>query len=129
VFSVLAMFLSNNSTSIHNSEYIAECIKKAVVDNWHLESTEHDPLFMGMAIAFPVEKTTLDSGKLLRWTKEVTDNVTSGGTVGLDIVVELQKALDNIDNLHIKCNALLNDVGGELYNFPLDRKLNNMDTP
>ena len=123
------MFLSNDSTPIHNSEYIAECIKKAVVDDWHLSSDEHDPLCMGMTIAFPVEKTKLDSGKVMRWTKEVTDNVTSGGIVGLDIVEELQKSLNKIDGLHIKCNALLNDVGGKLYNFLLDRKLNNMDTP
>ena len=84
---------------------------------------------MGMTIAFPVERTTLDSGKVMRWTTEITNNVTSGGIVGLDIVEELQKALGKIDGLHIKCNALLNDVGGKLYNFPLDRKLNNMDTP
>ena len=123
------MFFSNNFTPIHNSEYIAECIKKAVVDQWNLSSKADNPLFMGMTIAFPVERTTLDSGKVMRWTKEITNNVTSGGIVGLDIVEELQKALNKIDGLHIKCNALLNDVGGKLYNFPLDRKLNNMDTP
>ena len=131
MFSVLAMFLSNNSTLIHNSEYIAECIK-AVIDDWHLLSDEHDPLCMGMTIAFPVEKTKLDSGKVLRWSKEVTDKATSGGAVGiigLDVVEELKKALNNIDGLHIKCSALINDVGAELYNFLLDRKLNNVDTP
>ena len=129
MLSVLAMFLSNNSTPIHNSEDIAERIKKAVVDDWNLPSSEHNPLCMGMTIAFPVEKTKLDSGKVLRWTKEITDKVTSGGIVGLDIVKELQNALNKIDGLLIKCNALLNDVG-EPYNFPLlDRKLNNINTP
>lgn len=66
---------------------------------------------MGITFAFPVTKTSLHSAKLLRWTKEIKDSVSSGGTVGKDVVELLQVAFKKIDGLHIKCNALINDVG------------------
>jgi hexokinase len=64
-----------------------------------------------MTFAFPVDKTALDSGKLLKWTKEVTDKVSFGGTIGKDVVQLLQRALNNLEGLYITCNALINDVG------------------
>jgi hexokinase len=64
-----------------------------------------------MTFSFPVDKTALDSGKLLKWTKEVTDKVSFGGTIGKDVVQLLQRALNNLEGLYIQCNALINDVG------------------
>ncbi|KDR71803.1 hypothetical protein GALMADRAFT_74709, partial [Galerina marginata CBS 339.88] len=77
-------------------------------------STQEKPLLMGMTFAFPVTKTSLRSAKLLRWTKEITDEHSSGGTVGKDVVELLQVALKKIEGLHIKCNALINDATATL---------------
>ncbi|KDR69170.1 hypothetical protein GALMADRAFT_215200 [Galerina marginata CBS 339.88] len=92
--------------------YIAQRVKEAVVEKWHLSSTKEKPLLMGLTFAFPVTKKSLHSAKLLRWTKEITTSVSSAsGTVGKDVVELLQVALKNIEGLHIECNALINDAG------------------
>ncbi len=77
---------------------------------------------MGMMFAFPVAKTSLHSAELLRWTEVITNNVSSG-TVGKDVVELLQVALNKIGGLHIKCNALINDVGELL--VPFEEEFNN----
>lgn len=93
-----------------NSEYIAQSVKEAVVGKWHLPSTQEKPLLMGITFAFPVEKKSLRSATLSRWTKEITNNASFDGTLNKDVVELLQVALKNIDGLHIECNALINDV-------------------
>jgi len=60
---------------------------------------------MGMTFPFPVEKKSLNQGKLLRWGK----GFSATGAVGKDVVKLLQDAL-NQEDVHIKCNAIINDV-------------------
>ena len=79
-----------------------------------------------MTFSFPVEQTALDSGHLLTWTKgRFNTSVTSQpfvdnhviivgfaakNAVGHDVVKLLQDAF-NRKHLHVKCVALVNDVG------------------
>ena len=66
--------------------------------------------------SFPVEQTALDKGKLLTWTK----GFSATGAIGHDVVELLQDAL-NRKNLHVKCTALVNDVGVfPIINRPVD---------
>jgi len=60
-----------------------------------------------MSFPFPVQKTSLGTGKLMRFTKEVSTG--DGGTVGKDIVKLLQDALEEL-GLYVQCNAHINDV-------------------
>jgi hexokinase len=71
--------------------------------------------YLGITFPFPVEKTALNTGKLLRWTKEISSNVSTGGVVDQDVVKLLQDAIDSKlrqKNLtsQIRCVALINDV-------------------
>jgi hexokinase len=77
---------------------------------------------MGITFPFPVEKTALNTGKLLRWTKEVSTNAPTGGVVGQDIVELLQDALNSklkekIMSIQVTCVALINDVSSPVWKF------------
>ena len=81
---------------------------------------------LGLTFSFPVEQTALDSGHLLTWTKgmfrtPVTPRSAVNGcatisgfaaknAIGHDVVKLLQDAF-NRKHLHVKCVALVNDVG------------------
>ena len=60
---------------------------------------------MGMTFPFPVDKTAINKGKLLEWTK----GFSASGAVGEDVVKLLQDALGD-EQVHVKCNAFINDV-------------------
>lgn len=61
---------------------------------------------MGMTFPFPVDKTAIDQGRLIKWTK----GFAASGAVGNDVVRLLQAALDH-EKVHVVCNAFINDVG------------------
>lgn len=68
---------------------------------------EDESLHLGLTFSFPVEQTALDSGKILTWTK----GFSAKNAIGKDVVKLLQDAFDR-KHLHVKCVALVNDVGG-----------------
>lgn len=68
-----------------------------------------DPFKMGFTFSFPVDQTSLNKGKLIRWTKgfDIKD------AVGKDIVEEFQAALHS-RKLPVHVAALVNDTVGTL---------------
>lgn len=60
--------------------------------------------------SFPVEQTAIDAGKLLTWTK----GFNTKNAVGHDVVRLLQDAFDR-KHMHVRCSALVNDVGTSLF--------------
>lgn len=88
-------------------DYIANCLKQFV--NIHkIKSTSAMPL--GFTFSFPMSQSSIDSGKLLRWTK----GFTCDGVVNEDIVQLLTKSINKIGDLNIKVYAILNDTVGTL---------------
>jgi len=69
-------------------------------------STDDPPVHLGLTFSFPVEQKALDSGMLLTWTK----GFSAKNAIGNDIVKLLQDAFDR-KHMHVKCVALVNDVG------------------
>ena len=71
-------------------------------------SVDTDPpaLHLGLTFSFPVEQKALDSGVLLTWTK----GFAAKNAIGNDVVKLLQDAFDR-KHMHVKCVALVNDVG------------------
>jgi len=65
---------------------------------------------LGLTFSFPVEQTALGSGKILTWTK----GFSAKNAVGHDVVKLLQDAFDR-KHMHVKCVALVNDVGILIY--------------
>jgi hexokinase len=61
---------------------------------------------LGLTFSFPVEQTALNKGKILTWTK----GFAARNAVGNDVVKLLQDAFDR-KHLHVRCVALVNDVG------------------
>jgi hexokinase len=61
---------------------------------------------LGFTFSFPVEQTALASGKILTWTK----GFSARNAIGNDVVKLLQDAFDR-KHLHVRCVALVNDVG------------------
>lgn len=61
---------------------------------------------LGLTFSFPVEQTALNEGKILTWTK----GFSAKNAIGNDVVRLLQDAFDR-KHLHVKCVALVNDVG------------------
>lgn len=68
-----------------------------------------EKLRLGFTFSFPVEQTSINSGKLIRWTKGF--NIPD--TVGKDIVHELQSHLDK-QEIPVHVAALANDTVGTL---------------
>ena len=63
-------------------------------------------LFALLTSSFPVEQTAIDAGKLLTWTK----GFAAKNAIGHDVVRLLQDAFDR-KHIHVRCSALVNDVG------------------
>lgn len=80
------------------------------MDAFLTDSSDHDldegDMKLGLTFSFPVEQTALNKGKILTWTK----GFSAQGAVGHDVVQLLQEAFDR-KHLHVKCVALVNDVG------------------
>lgn len=94
-------------TGLELFDYIANCLNQFVTSHG-LKSENTLPL--GFTFSFPMSQLSIDSGKLVRWTK----GFTCDGVVGQDIVELLKKSIDNIPGLNIKICAILNDTVGTL---------------
>jgi hypothetical protein len=68
-------------------------------------SSKTDIIHLGLTFSFPVEQTSLASGKILTWTK----GFSAKNAIGHDAVELLQDAFDR-KKMRVKCVALVNDV-------------------
>lgn len=88
-------------------DYIANCLDEFVSTNGIKSKSL---LSLGFIFSFPVSQSSVDSGKLVKWTKgfkcdEVVDQ---------DVVQLLIKSISKISDLNIKICAILNDTVGTL---------------
>lgn len=88
-------------------DYIANCLNEFMTTQG-LKSTSMIPL--GFTFSFPMSQLSVNSGKLVKWTKGFTCN----GVVGEDIVQLMTKAIEKIPGLNAKVFAILNDTVGTL---------------
>lgn len=93
LFSYLANKIGSFIKKHHNEKFVSETGK----------------LKLGFTFSFPVEQSSIDSGKLIRWTKGF--NIPD--TVGKDVVKLLQSHLDK-QNIPVHVAALANDTVGTL---------------
>ena len=80
--------------------------KEASIDYDAVTQSEGHEVLLGLTFSFPVDQTALDSGKILTWTK----GFSAKNAIGKDVVKLLQDAFDR-KHMHVKCVALVNDVG------------------
>lgn len=80
--------------------------KEASIDYEFIAQSGDEAVLLGLTFSFPVEQTALDSGKILTWTK----GFSAKNAIGNDVVKLLQDAFDR-KHMHVKCVALVNDVG------------------
>lgn len=88
-------------------DYIAKCLNEFVILH-EINSTSFLPL--GFTFSFPMSQESIDSGKLVRWTK----GFTCDGVIGEDVVQLLTNSINNIPNLNVKICSILNDTVGTL---------------
>ncbi len=88
-------------------DYIADCIKLFFEKNCIDRQKTYDLAF---TFSFPVEQSSLASGKLIGWTK----GFTASGVVGNDVVALLSAALRRKEMGFIHVVALANDTVGTL---------------
>lgn len=88
-------------------DYIAKCLE-TFLSGQSLKSTIIYPL--GFTFSFPMIQTSIDSGKLIRWTK----GFTCDGVVGKDVVQLLTKSINNTTISNVKVCTILNDTVGTL---------------
>lgn len=88
-------------------DYIAKCLDEFVTTKG-IKSSSTMPL--GFTFSFPMSQLSVDSGKLVRWTK----GFMCDGVVDQDVVQILSKSINNIPNLNVKICAILNDTVGTL---------------
>jgi hexokinase len=103
-------------------DYLADSVDAFLTSTESSDAPEGEDLPLGLTFSFPVEQTALDSGRLLTWTKgmfilPLTHNFlmtiigfAAKNAIGHDVVKLLQDAF-NRKHLHVKCVALVNDVG------------------
>lgn len=95
-------FLTEYSSSPTSTDPFANSSSKTDL----LDVASGPALSLGLTFSFPVEQTALDEGKILTWTK----GFSAKNAVGHDVVGLLQDAFDR-KHLHVRCVALVNDVG------------------
>lgn len=88
-------------------DYIADCLNNFVNTNG-INSTSFLPL--GFTFSFPVAQTSINSGKLVRWTK----GFTCDGVVDEDVVQILNTSINKYKDLKVKICSILNDTVGTL---------------
>lgn len=88
------------------AEQVAEFIKKG---NFGDENEKGSSLPLGFTFSFPMKLETLNSGKLLYWTKDFT----TSGVVGEDVAKLLQRAFET-KGVNMRVAALCNDTVGTL---------------
>ena len=88
-------------------DFIAQCVLKFLIQN-SLAKNKHYSL--GFTFSFPVEQTSIDSGKLIKWTK----GFNTIGVKGKDVVALLLAAFKRAGLKSIMVTALANDTVGTL---------------
>lgn len=88
-------------------DYIAQCLSEFVTSQ-EIMSTSSLPL--GFTFSFPMSQSSIDSGKLVKWTK----GFNCDGVVNQDVVKLLNNSIKKIPDLNIKICAILNDTVGTL---------------
>jgi hexokinase len=88
-------------------DYIADCIKLFFRENNICTQQAYDLAF---TFSFPVEQSSIASGKLIGWTK----GFTATGVEGKDVVALLSEALKRKETGFIHVAALANDTVGTL---------------
>ncbi|VVC29592.1 Hexokinase, N-terminal,Hexokinase, binding site,Hexokinase,Hexokinase, C-terminal [Cinara cedri] len=88
-------------------DYIAECLNN-FVNSQGIKSTSYLPL--GFTFSFPISQLSINSGKLVRWTK----GFTCDGVVDEDVVKLLNKSIKKSKDLNVTICSLLNDTVGTL---------------
>lgn len=107
-------------------DYLADSVDAFLTSSESSAAPEGEDLPLGLTFSFPVEQTALDSGRLLTWTKgrimlpllhsslnnsyAIILGFAAKNAAGRDVVKLLQDAF-NRKHLHVKCVALVNDVG------------------
>ncbi|KAI9298102.1 hypothetical protein K502DRAFT_299953 [Neoconidiobolus thromboides FSU 785] len=89
------------------ADFIHQFLQKHIQDG--TIQAVHKPLNLGFTFSFPVNMTSLNEGKLVRWTK----GFENPGVVGKEVVSLLQSALD-LKKVPITVNAVVNDTVGTL---------------
>ena len=114
---VVVYIIKGQPDLIISSDYLADSVdaflsKEATIDYDSFALTEETQaeVLLGLTFSFPVEQTALDSGKILTWTK----GFAARNAIGHDVVKLLQDAFDR-KHMHVKCVALVNDVGFTFY--------------
>ncbi|KAJ7036903.1 hexokinase-domain-containing protein [Mycena alexandri] len=82
-------------------DFLARCVGDFLKERSNKSTVD---LRLGFNFGFGVEKSSIDHGKLLSWSK----GFSISGVVGQDVVELLQKAFDRA-KLSVKCTALIND--------------------
>ncbi|KAG2348648.1 actin-like ATPase domain-containing protein [Suillus weaverae] len=79
--------------------------------NSHVSHIDEDSPYVPLALtfSFPVERSAINSGVLLTWTK----GLSAKNTIGKDIIKLLQDVFDR-KHIHVKCVVLVNDTLGAL---------------
>ena len=90
-------------------DFLADCIQDAVVTFGDESASLAEPIHLGFTFSFPCQQTSINAGKLLRWTK----GFTATGVEGQDVVTLLQDALRRRD-VHVHVEAVVNDTVGTL---------------
>jgi hexokinase len=100
--------LMENSTGEALFAHLASKVQ-TFLDQHKLRENLSDTLKMGFTFSFPVDQTSLNKGKLIRWTKgyDLHD------VVGKDIVELFQSEIDSL-KLNVSIVALANDTVGTL---------------
>lgn len=105
IFSCSKELMSGSGTKLF--DYIAKCLE-TFISAQGLKTTGILPL--GFTFSFPMSQTSIDSGKLVRWTK----GFMCDGVVGNDVVQLLNKSINNTTITNIKICTILNDTVGTL---------------
>lgn len=92
----------------HITEYVANFVNSFLEE----QRLQNESLELGVDLGFPVEKTALNAGKLLAWTKGYDVK----NAVGKDVLQLLQDAF-NRKHLKVKCIVQLNDVSFSILDF------------
>ncbi|KAI9011601.1 hypothetical protein DFJ74DRAFT_699878 [Hyaloraphidium curvatum] len=90
-------------------DFLAQSIK-TFLDKRPIEGGKGGQIELGFTFSFPVQQTSLDSGKLIAWTK----GFNAPGVVGEDVVALLQAACVKVGLPNVHVAALVNDTVGTM---------------
>lgn len=88
-------------------DFLALCIKDFLIEN---NISLDQKVNLGFTFSFPVKQMAINSGSLIKWTKEFT----ASGVEGKNVVELLKRSLERKGISGIKVAALVNDTVGTL---------------